>query len=219
MASEVELCKMALSNIRARSINSLDEASVEAQTCKLWYPLVRDQMLRESPWSFTRVIQALALRTEDPLQWVYAYQYPADCLRLYYVTADFGFKDQSAVGIAYRDRFDPWFIEPEKAVPFEIQIGSSDRQLVLTDQRDAYAVYTKKVTDPNTFPVDFYMMLSWYLASQISVPLLGLEGGRAARSDAMQMYQSLRETAIAANGNEAKPPRTEQNDFVTARTT
>ena len=42
MASEVEICNLALSNIRAGSINSLTEGSLQAQICKLKYPILRD---------------------------------------------------------------------------------------------------------------------------------------------------------------------------------
>lgn len=217
MASEVEICKLALSNIRARSINSLTEASVEAQQCKLKYPIVRDFMLRDTQWQFAREVKALALRTDEPLEWVYAYQYPSDCLNLRYITGDFGFKEQTAEGIAFRDRHDVWFIEPEKQVPYEL--GSfSDGKAILTDQKEAYAVYTKRVTDPNQFDSQFLMALSWYLAAELAVPIIGGDQGRVYRNDALQMYRLTLSAAVASDGNEKHRAKRKQSDMIEART-
>lgn len=217
MASEVEICKLALSNIRARSINSLTESSVEAQQCKLKYSIVRDFLLRDVPWQFAREVKALALRTDEPLEWVYAYQYPSDCLNVRYITADFGFKDQTADGIAYRDRYDVWFVEPERQVPFEL--GSfSDGKAILTDQEDAYAVYTKRVTDPNQYDSQFILAFSWYLASELAVPLVGGDQGRTYRNDALQMYRAIVNAAVAADGNEKHRVKRKPSDMIEART-
>ena len=83
MASEVEICNLALSNIRAGSINSLNEGSVQAQLCKLKYPILRDRCLREIPWQFNHKIRALAPVTTDIFNWGYAYSYPVDCLKIH----------------------------------------------------------------------------------------------------------------------------------------
>ena len=218
MASVVEICNLALSNIRAKSINSLTEGSIEAQQCALKYPIVRDMLLRDTPWQWAQTIQPLALRTEDPLQWVYAYQYPSDCLNLQYVTADFGFKSQDATGLRFRNLRQIVFIEPDKRVPFEIQNIDNNRA-VLTDQIEAYAFYTKKITDPNLFDSQFLMALSWYLGAELAVPIMGGDIGMKMRADALQMYTSLIGAAIAANGNEQDRPRRQQSDMITARTT
>ena len=82
MASDVEICNIALSNIRAGSINSLDENSLQAQQCKLKYALLRDRMLTEVPWTFNRKIRALSVLTTEIFNWAYAYQYPTDCLKI-----------------------------------------------------------------------------------------------------------------------------------------
>jgi len=82
MTSEVEICNLALSNIRAGSINSLDESSFQAQQCKLKYPFMRNRLLTEMSWSFNHKIKALSLLTDDIFNWNYAYQYPSDCLKI-----------------------------------------------------------------------------------------------------------------------------------------
>lgn len=82
MASEIDVCNLALSNIRAGSINSLNENSLQAQLCKLKYSILRDRCLREIPWQFNHKIRALSPVTDNIFNWAYSYSYPADCLKI-----------------------------------------------------------------------------------------------------------------------------------------
>ena len=82
MTDEVEICNLGLSNIRGGSINNLDEGSIQAQVCKLKYPVMRDRLLKESPWGFNHKIKALSVLTTEVFNWAYAYQYPTDCLKI-----------------------------------------------------------------------------------------------------------------------------------------
>lgn len=53
MASEIEICNIALSRIgNSRSINSMTEASKEANQCSLHYEQCRDAVLSDFPWNF-----------------------------------------------------------------------------------------------------------------------------------------------------------------------
>ena len=81
MASEIEICNLALSNIRAGSINSFTEGSLQAQQCNLKYSILRNRVLKES-WGFNHKIRALSVLTTEVFNWVYAYQYPTDCLKI-----------------------------------------------------------------------------------------------------------------------------------------
>lgn len=219
MTSIVGICNLALSNIRAKSINALTESSIEAQQCNLKYAQARDFLLRDTPWQFATKTVALALRTDEPLGWVYGYQYPSDALKVQYVTGDFAFKNQSAEGVGFRDRHDVWFIEPEKTVAYEINLMSDNNRAILTDQKEAYAVYTARVTDPNLYDPQFIEALSWYLSAQLAVPIMGGEVGRAMRSDALNMYNMTLQAAVANDVNEQKRPARKQVPQVEARTT
>lgn len=218
MASIVEICNLALSNIRAKSINSLTEGSIEAQQCALKFPIVRDMLLRDTPWQWANTLKPLALLADDPLQWSYAYQYPSDCVNLQYVTADFAFRSQDADGIDFRYLNQISFVEPDKRVPFEVRNIDGNR-VVLADQTEAYAFYTKRVTDPNLYDPQFIMAFSWYLAAELAVPIMGGDIGMKMRADALQMYTNLIGAAIASNGNEQDRPVRRQSDIITARTT
>lgn len=83
MASVIEICNRALSNIgNNRSINSLEEASKEAGQCSLYYESIRDAVLADFDWNFATKNIALADTNNPPQDWDYAYTYPTDCLRI-----------------------------------------------------------------------------------------------------------------------------------------
>ena len=83
MASEVQLCNLALANVGDEQITSLTENSKAARLCNLVYEPMRDATLRAHPWNFAIKRIELAANTLTP-----AYEYntqftlPSDFLRL-----------------------------------------------------------------------------------------------------------------------------------------
>lgn len=70
---------LALSQVPAGSITSLDENSIQARACKLWYPEVIRELLAKGQWRFAMTREALAVKTNDrPGQWAQAYAVPAN---------------------------------------------------------------------------------------------------------------------------------------------
>ena len=70
MASVVEICNRALSNIgNSRSINSLTEASKEAGECSLHFEACRDAVLSDFDWNFATKRVALADTSNPPPDW------------------------------------------------------------------------------------------------------------------------------------------------------
>lgn len=56
---------------------------VEAQMCLTWFDTARRTVLRKIPWSFaTKQIQPAIVATFPTNEWLYAYQYPNDALKL-----------------------------------------------------------------------------------------------------------------------------------------
>jgi len=73
------ICNLALSQVPAAGIVNLDEASVQARYCKLWYPQVVSELLTKSTWRFSTVRVALAaIETDRMGEWVYAYSIPSN---------------------------------------------------------------------------------------------------------------------------------------------
>lgn len=203
MASEVELCNMALSNIRAGSINSFNEASLQAQQCKLKYPFLRDMLLRDVPWNFAHKVDALALLTDDLFNWAYAYQYPSDCL--YINKLILSFETFGSAGEIYTPDLD-------RQVKYEIQNVDGNR-VIAANEPGLRVSYRMRVIDPNLFDTLFIQTFVQLLTSELAIPIVGAEVGRQFRSDAFQIYKSYLEEATATNGNEGYTEPTD-SDFI-----
>ena len=217
MTSVVEVCNIALSNIRAGSINSLDENSVPAQNCKLKYNILRDRCLREIPWQFNHKIRALSPVTTDIFNWSYAYSYPADCLKIHRLVG--AFEELPAGSASIQSRYRDSRIIPLKDVrrqiPYEV-FNFDDSKVIGSDQPDLRIDFAAKVTDPNLFSDDFIMALSHLMSSELAVPIVGAELGRALRNDSLQLYRQYLASAIATDMNDQYFMPSE-SDFVTIR--
>lgn len=203
MTSVVEICNLGLSNIRAGSINSLNESSLQAQQCNLKYPFLRDRLLTEIPWSFNRKIKALSLLSTEIFNWAYAYSYPTDCLKIHRLVGSYeelANADADVVSRLIDSQLLP-LNDIRHQIPFEIfnfegvkTIGSNETELRLD--------YAAKVEDPNLFSNDFIMAFSHLLSSELAIPIVGAELGRQLRSDSLQLYKSYLDSAIANDMNE-----------------
>ena len=217
MSSEVEICNLALSNIRAGSINSLDEGSLQSQVCKLKYPILRDRCLREIPWQFNHKIRALASVTTDIFNWAYAYSYPVDCLKIRRLVGSFEELPAGSSNVASRlldSRVIP-LKDIRRQIPYEV-FNFDNTKLIGSDQPDLRIDFAAKVTDPNLFSDDFIMALSHLLSSELAVPIVGAELGRALRNDSLQLYRGYLASAIATDQNDQYLVPSE-SDFVTIR--
>jgi len=217
MTSEVEVCNLALGNIRAASINNLTEPSVQAQQCKLRYPILRDRCLRELPWQFNHKIRALASLSTEIFNWAYAYSYPVDCLKINRLVGSFEELPAGSSDVASR-LLDSRVInlkEQKRQIPYEI-FNFDDTKTIGSDQPDLRVDFSAKITDPNLFSDDFILALSHLLASELAIPVVGAELGRALRKDSLQLYTSYFASAVAADMNDQYSPP-QESEFVTVR--
>lgn len=151
MASEVQICNMALGRIGQATISSLSEQSEEATQCNLFYGPMRDHVLREYPWNFATRRAALAtLSVTAPPDWDYVYAYPADCLQARVIMPT---------------------VRGQASPPFSIGSTSDGKRVIYADTAEAYLIYTAKVTDPNLFDWSFINALAYRLAAEIVMPL------------------------------------------------
>ena len=83
MASEVDICNFALSEVGEDSIIALTEDSKAGRLCNLLYADTRDAVLREHPWNFAIKRVELARLTTDPIfEFDAQFQLPSDCIRV-----------------------------------------------------------------------------------------------------------------------------------------
>lgn len=199
--STVEICNMALGNIRANSINSLVEDSLESQACALRYDHARRFVLRDHNWNFAHRVATLSLLEEDPAEWVYFYDQPADALRIKYLlspstvgsdrTALYHFEDDTNLASL-----------PAKNIPYQLALTATGTRGILTDLEEARVAYTADIETSTTFDPHFAEALAWYLSAIIAVPIAGAETGADLRKMSLQMYAEIMPAAKAADANE-----------------
>lgn len=203
MSSEIEVCNLGLSNIRAASINSLTEGSIQAQYCRLWYPILRDRCLREIPWQFNRKIRALSSSSVDVFNWAYAYAYPTDCLMIHRLVGSYEELPAGSSSVVAR-RLDSRVLplkDIRTQIPYEV-FNFDNNKVIGADQQELRIDFAAKVDDPNLFSDDFIIALSHLLAANLAVPIVGAELGRALRSDSLQLYKQHLAAAISTDMND-----------------
>lgn len=218
MATEVDIANLALSFIRAGTISSFDENSLQAKQCRLQYPILRDQMLQESNWNFASGIKPLAELETDVFNWAYVYQYPSDCLHINRAIPDFEEISQDnkrsgftyPYGYEYVDRFDS-----NRSVEYQV-LNQDGVKVVVSNYQNLRIFYRFRVTDTEMFTFNFVQALAHLLAAHISIPLVGIELGRQLRVDELNIYQSYINTAVNSDMNEQKV-EVPDSDFVNVR--
>lgn len=201
MATDVDICNLALLRIGTRSsIGSLSEGSVEANACARLYPLVRDTLLAEHPWSFAAKRTTLALLGEGGLTpWTYRYAYPSDCL--------------TARALCQAPSL------PEApAIAFEI-CGDNDLAghpilTIVTNQPQAVLLYTAQIANSALFSPRFVEALSWKLAAEL---VSAITGEAALNQSSMAMAAAALTLAKAHDGNEGLTRQDRDADWVRSR--
>ena len=183
MASEVDICNLALTHIRSQpdviSINPA-EGGVKAEQCALYYGKARRFVLRAFPWAFATTFRALALLDDPPLDGcLYAYAMPSDCLRAVHL-------------------FGPESTEPQ---PFARTVLDDGTQAIYCDAETPILKYVRDLTDPNAFDPQFLVELSFYLASMLAVPISGDEN---LAEWAFSKYQQFITQAAATSAHETR---------------
>ena len=195
--SDTFISNLALSNVGQGTIESLEEQSAEAKTCKTWYNHSRAQALSAYDWSFARKRQTLASHSEDPPSgvWTYRYQYPADCLTARYLVNPAG------------PTADP--------VPYQVETDSNgETKTILTDLDDAVLVYTFDQKAEAIFSHFFVELLAYLLGHHIA---FSLTGKSSIRKDMLAMYLRLLLKAPAEDANEAAQRQPREAESIRAR--
>lgn len=209
MASEVQIYNMALSRVGiGQRVESTSERTTPAKTCAFWFPLCRDEVLRDGNWPFAQRAVALAAAAGQTFPgWQYVYGYPSGALKIQHVT------DEQGVRLARSSIFAPDYVYTQvhpalfTGQPYEVALGSDGTtKVILTDQPDAYAIYTAQVTDPTVLPMDFVSALAWKLASEIALPLQAPPGAADRALNAYSAFVS-RAKANGLNESQSDPER------------
>tara|TARA_R110000803_G_scaffold116458_1_gene185031 strand:- start:443 stop:1024 length:582 start_codon:yes stop_codon:yes gene_type:complete len=162
MASEVQICNLALAKVGDEQITSLTENSKAARLCNLVYEPMRDTTLRSHPWNFAIQRVELAASTDTP-SYEYNAQFtlPSNFLRLlgtnmldaakFTVEGDQLLCNASTLKIKYiyqvtdPNKFDWLFIEALSArIAAELSIAMTDSRTLTVD---LFNLFSTKLAD------------------------------------------------------------------------
>lgn len=206
MPSVVDIANMALSRIgNSQRISSLDEASLQAEQCSLFYEHARDFVLRDYPWGFATAFVELAQVEINPdPRFQYAYAQPQDCLKIR------GIVNQAFAGA------DIWYCHNLPRIPrVEYRVVHGQNQpLIATNASPATLEYTLRITAPEVFDPIFVSALAWKLGAQIA-PAISKDANAAQMCEGA--YQAeIRQAAAASMNESAAAPRPESS-FISGR--
>lgn len=210
--SPVLIANMALSNIGARSkIEDFSELSPEARQIRIWYDFSRLSTLEAYDWNFARKRLKLALHEEAAPegQWVFRYQYPADCVNARRL-------ENPTIISTPINIFQPVNFDQSDAVPFHVESSSDGTSnSILTDLPEATLIYTFDQEQSSMFTPYFVKSFSFHLASQIAIAITG----KIALQDSMfEKWQILMMQASSFDANQGVEKPLRDADVIRART-
>jgi hypothetical protein len=150
MASQVQICNLALTKLGSERILSLSDNNKQARTLSAIYDELRDDELRRHLWNFAMTRTSLPADAATPA-WGFDFQYslPAACLRLVQVNDLFlplGRSDYSDI----------------LGVPFQLE-----GRKILTDLSAPLKIrYLQRITDTNLHDPSFNNVLATRLAME-----------------------------------------------------
>lgn len=195
---EVSIYNLALNSIGARNnVVSPTERSREAEVCRLWYSVVRDQVLASAPWPAATALRRLAtFASSDETDWAmgdpapgyaYAYGLPEDVLRPQHLTS---------------------------FAPFTVMSYDANALAIMTNQASAILKYTKRQQVIKLWDPEMQMAIVAGLAANICMPLTG----KAQRAQLMlNQANSIILSARVGAANTGDEQYDSLPDWITAR--
>ena len=154
MPSETDLLNDALGQIGATAITAIDDGSINAIHCSVFYPALRRSLLRSHFWNFAEARATLAQDTTPPLfEYAFAYTLPVDCLRL---------KTYNGANLNTSSVADIAFIQ---------QMFKIEGRKIFTNDATVLIVYIKDEIDPNMWDALFYQAMAAALASKLATAI------------------------------------------------
>lgn len=206
--SDLQIANMALGDLGITDpLLALTGTRAEVTWVNTHLESAKTEVLKASHWSFAKTRLALtditATLVEAPVDWEYAYTYPADC--------------------ATPIRIWNGYPEPEPAgmrVPYEVGVALVDSdpdvptQIILTDEDDAELVYITTAFVTAMQPLAFQKAIAALLAAEIAISITK----NPQMAQAMRGLYSLRlQQAIADDKNERQVHSAPESRFIRAR--
>jgi hypothetical protein len=211
MASEVEICNLALAHLGDdATVASIDppEGSAQSEHCARFYAIARDSLLQMHNWNFASRRVALASVTMPYTMWRYAYACPGDMMVAVSVLPpevenDYTIRPYPADRYGWGWINTP-FVGAGVYVPqeYSIETDTNGNKVIYTNQEGAILRYQALVTDPTKFDPLFVMALSWHLASMLAGPVIKGDQGAAEAKRCTQMMMGYMQQARMSDANQ-----------------
>jgi hypothetical protein len=189
----LEACNTALLCIGGKLIQNLDEASVEAQACKLFLGQARQELLTGHPWNCATRWKPLPLIAEAGKEgnpnWPYRYAFalPADCLRV--LRLETGLPAGSPA------------TECKPALPYLLaglsdneispQVSTSERVALFCNEFQPLLCYIADLDNPGLWPPKLMAALIDLLATRLALPV-------AEAAERAQLFEKKYQQDLAA---------------------
>ena len=200
MASTVDIANIALNNIGASNISSLDENSKAARVVNQRYESVRDAVFRAHPWNCLINRASLAQETTTPaFGYTYQYSLPTNpfCLRV--LEFSNGTLSYPQDNITNNTGGPVFVIEGRK---------------LLTDEGSAQIKYVGRITDPQQYDASLIEALAARLSAEVCYAITG-------STSMVQIQTSLYEAKVNEarfnDATEGATQRLEASDFIESR--
>ncbi len=186
MATETDICNLALTRIGHSQITALSEGTKAADLCTLHYPMARDFMLRDHHWNFAIRRSTLALSSTAPNhEFTHQHALPVDCLKV--IRTDL---DDIAGGIVYSFPF-------STGAPYRIEGG-----YILSFESTIKLEYVAQITDTSQFDSLFVDCLAQRIAAELAMPLAD---NQSLAKTMWDMYAAKIREARSVNAQEGTP--------------
>jgi hypothetical protein len=157
MPSQTDCCNDALSQIGAQHISAIDDGTTNANLCQLFYPTLRDALLRSHHWNFAlKWVQLTPDVTAPVAEFAYAYTLPADLLKV----VDYGGNLPASTGVVVSYIYNSY---TRPIVRYRIE----GRTLVSNDST-AFIHYIRRVENPDEWDGLFFQVVATHLASKLA---------------------------------------------------
>lgn len=201
MASETDFLNNALGKAGCGAITALDEESVNARWCRVFYPSLRRATQRTAKWKFCDGRMQLQLMSEAPLfGYLYSYALPSQLIRL---------NNYNGVRINVVLAADPTLWS------FQSSGWKIEGRKLFSNDSVAYVEYTQEVTNPDHWDPLYYEMLADWLGSNLALAIRhDTARHRELQQSAMGMWMPL---ALAVDGQEASVEPYRSDDLIWGR--
>ena len=194
MATDIDIVNMALAHLADEaSVTSIDppEDTLQAKQSARFYPIARDNILSRFPWSFATQRGSLVVASgiTPPINWLNAYAFPINALRVLEVTDPINTDNNLTGG---------W--------PFIVEISGAQR-VVYTNADSAVARFIFSQTDTTMYSIEFINALSYELAGLLAGPIT--RDRNVAQAMTQQAEIGLAQARIADANSRYSPSRTE----------